>query len=298
MALSDPRVVFGIHSVSPYNRTTGSFYGILRVLGGSSLSLSGELIKLNGGSNKYPWAIEDGLITAEMSLKVKEYPSFLFELFLGKAPTDVTTPDADGTVSTVTDKYGTTIVDAATGLASVIVIPSTGPANLKFGKYVVKATTDDDLDIYCSSNIDFAHGTDEDFDNDLLLVGTVAIGDSGATTDVASLGLRFTAGSGTTAFTIGDTATFEVQPPLLKSMSVAIGANSDVFPEFGALVYAKKLGSGEMMEIDAHRCKGVGLPLGFEENAFSEAEVKVECFYDSTLNKVLTVRHVSPNTAI
>lgn len=296
MSLSDPRIIFGVHSVSPYSRTTGEFYGILRVLGGSSLSLAGELIKLNGGSNKYPWAVEDGLITAEMSLKVKEYPDFLFELFLGKAPTSVNTPDTDGTISAPVDKFGTTVVDAATGLASIVVIPTTGAANLKFGKYVLKATTDDDLNIYTSSNIDFARGTDEDYDDDLLLVGTVAIGDTGATTDVASLGLRFTAGSGTTAFTIGDTATFEVQPPFTKSMSVAIGANSDVFPEFGAILMAKKRGNLEMMEIDAHRCKGVGLPLGFEENAFSEAEIKVECFYDSSLNRVLSVRHISPSS--
>lgn len=295
MSLSDPRIVFGVHSVSPYNRTTGLFYGILRVLGGSSLSLSGELIKLNGGSAKYPWAVEDGLITAEMSLKVKEYPDFLFELLLGKAPT-ATGADTSGTVSTVTDKYGTTVVDGTTGLASVTVIPTTGAANLKFGKYVLKATTDDDLDIYVASNIDFARGTDEDYDSDLLLVATVAIGDSGATTDVASLGLRFTAGSGTTAFTVSDTATFEVKPPSTKSMAVAIGSGSDVFPEFGAILLAKKRGNLEMTEIDAHRCKAVGLPLGFQENAFSEAEVKVECFYDSTLDRVFSMRHISPSS--
>lgn len=296
MSLSDPRIIFGVHSVSPYSRTTGLPYGILRVLGGSSISLSGDLIKLNGGSNKYPWAVEDGLITAEMSLKVKEYPDFLFELFLGKAPTAVNTPDTDGVISNITDKYGSTIVDATTGLASVVVIPTTGAANLKFGKYVVKATSDDDINIYCMTNIDFARGTDEDYDDDTLLVATAAIGDSGATTDVASLGLRFTSGSGTTNFTIGDTATFEVYPPYNRAMSVDIGANSDVFPEFGAILLAKKRGNLEMFEIDAVRCKGVGLPLGFEENAFSEAEIKVECFYDSTQNKVLSIRNCSPSS--
>lgn len=295
MALSDPRIIFGVHSVSPYSRTTGEFYGILRVLGGSSLSLSGELIKLNGGSNKYPWAVEDGLITAEMSLKVKEYPDFLFQLFLGKAPTAVTTPDTDGTVSTVTNKNGSSIV-AATGLASVSVIPSTGAADLKFGKYVVKYASATTLSIYVSTNIDFARGTDEDYDDDLLLVGTTGTITTGGNTDVASLGLRFVGGAGTIAFTSGDTATFEVQPPFTKSMSVSIGANSDVFPEFGAILMAKKRGNLEMMEIDAHRCKGVGLPLGFDENAFSEAEIKVECFYDSTLNKVLSLRHCSPSS--
>lgn len=295
MALSDPRIIFGVHSVSPYNRITGEFYGILRVLGGSSLSLTGELVKLNGGSSKYPWAIEDSTITAEMSLKVKEYPDFLFELFLGKAPT-ATGSDTAGTVSAITDKFGTSVVDATTGIASVSVIPTTGAANLKFAKYVVKAASSTTVNIYASSNIDFARGTDEDYDNDLLLVAGPITITSGANTDVASLGLRFAGGSGTIGMTTSDTATFDVKPPSTKSMDVNIGANSDVFPEFGAILLAKKRGNLEMFEIDAVRCKGVGLPLGFEENAFSEAEIKVEAFYDSTLNKVLTVRHISPTS--
>ena len=294
MSLSDPRIIFGVHSVSPYSRTTGEFYGIMRVLGGYSISLSGELVKLNGGSNKYPWAIEDGLITAEMSLKVSEYPDFLFELFLGKAPTSVGV-DSAGTVSAVTNKNGTSIV-AATGLASVSVIPTTGAANLKFGKYVLKYASATTLNVYVSSNIDFARGTDEDYDSDVLLTQVSGTITTGGNTDLATLGLRLVGGAGTIAFTAGDTATFEVLPPSTKSMSVDVGSNSDVFPEFGAIVMAKKRGNLEMFEIDAVRCKGVGLPLGLEQNAFSSAEIKVECFYDSTLDKVLSIRHVSPSS--
>lgn len=290
MALSDPRIVFGVHSVSPYSRTTGEFYGTVKVLGGSSLSLSGDLIKLNGGSQKYPWAVEDGLITAEMSLKVKEYPDFLFELFLGKAPTS-SGVDASGAVSTVTNKYGSTVV-ASTGLASVSVIPTSGAANLKFGKYVVKYATATTLNIYVSSDINFARGTDETYDSDLLLVGTTGTITTGGNTDVASLGLRFVGGAGTIAFVSGDTATFEVKPPSSKSMEVVIGGSSDTFPEFGAIMYAKKRGDGSMFEIDAYRCKGVGLPLGLEENAFSEAEIKVEAFYDSAQNGIMKIRHL------
>lgn len=295
MALSDPRVIFGVHSASPYNRSTGEFYGIMRVLGGSSVSLSSELVKLNGGSNKYPWAVEDSTITAEISLKVKQYEDFMFELFLGKAPTAVNTPDTDGTVSTVTNKYGTSIV-ASTGLASVSVIPTTGAADLKFGKYVLKYASATTLNIYVASNIDFARGTDEDYDNDLLLVGVTGAITTGGNTDVASLGLRFVGGAGVIAFTSGDTATFEVQPPFTKSMSVTIGANSDVFPEFGCIMLAKKRGNLEMFEVDALRCKGVGMPIGLEENAFSEAEIKAEAFYDSSANAVLKIRHVSPSS--
>lgn len=291
--LSNPRIFFGVHSVSPYSRVTGEFYGTLKVLGGSSLSLSGELLKLNGGSLKYPWAVEDGLITAEMTLKFKEYADFLFELFLGKAPTEVGV-DAAGTVSTVTNKLGSTVV-ASTGLASVSVIPTSGAANLKFGKYVVKYASATTLGIYASSDIDFAHGTLESYDSDLLLVGTTAAITTGGNTDVASLGLRFVGGAGTIAFVAGDTATFEVLPPSTKSMSVVIGGSSDVFPEFGALLYAKKRGNNEMLELDVFRAKAVGLPIGLEENAFSEGEVKAEAFYDAEQNGIMKIRHISPS---
>ena len=83
MGLSEPRVFFGVHSIAPYSRTTGEFFGIAKVLATSTLSFTGELIKLNGGSNKWPFAIEDGLLSAEISLGLKEYPNFVFELFLG-----------------------------------------------------------------------------------------------------------------------------------------------------------------------------------------------------------------------
>ena len=34
MALTAPRNIFGVHSVSPYSRTDGLFYGIIKVLKG------------------------------------------------------------------------------------------------------------------------------------------------------------------------------------------------------------------------------------------------------------------------
>lgn len=295
MSLSDPRIIFGIHSLSPYNRTTKEFYGILRVLGESSLSLSGDVIELNGGSNKYPWAVEDGLIKAEMSLKPKEYPDFLFELFLGKAPT-ASGSDATGTVSTLTNAVGSSIKNNTTGIASVSITASTGAASLKFAKFVVKYASATTVDVFASSNIDFARGTDADYSTDLLKVASGVAVTSGGATAIPTLGLDINGGSGTIAFVAGDTATFQVKPPSSKSMDVVIGANSDVFPEFGAILVAKKRSNLEMFEIDAHRVKGVGLPLGFKENAFSEADIKAKCFYDSTLDRVLTLRHITPTS--
>ena len=294
MGLSDPRIFFGVHSVTPYRRLTGEFYGILKCLGGSSLALTGENIKLNGGSLKFPWAIEEGYITAEMSLKPKEYPDFLFELFLGKAPTAVNTPDTDGVISTLTNLKGTSVV-AATGIATVLVIPTTGPANLKFGKYLVKVASATTVDIYASSDIDFNRGTDEAFENDLLLIEAGVTITQSSASNIASIGVKLTGDSGTIGMVTGDTATFEVKPPFTKSMEVTIGGGSDTFPEFGAIIMAKQRSNGEMFEIDAFRCKASGMPLGMEANAFAEGEIKAELFYDSTKNGIFKARWVQPS---
>lgn len=290
MALSQPRAFFGIHSVTPYKRDTGEFYGILKVLAGSSLTLSGEVVELKGGSSKYSWAVEDGAIDAEMSLKPKEYPDFLFELFLGRAPTQ-NSAEASGNVSTLTAKYGD-LVDA-TGLASVAV-KSGEEANLKFGKYVVKAVSSTTVDVFFSSDADMDRGDNGTYQNDALKITATPLTIAASTAvEIPDFGLELTGGAGTIGMTVGDTATFEVRPVNSKSMEVVIGATTDTFPEFGAILMAQKRGNGELFEIDCFRCKGVGLPLGFEENAWSEAEIAVKVFYDSAQNGIMKIRHVA-----
>ncbi len=293
MALSQPRALFGIHSVSPYSRTDGLFYGTLKVLGGSSLSLSGELVELMGGSSKYAWAIEDAKIDAEMSLKIREYPDFVFELFLGKAPTS-NSAEASGNASAVANKKGTSVMSATTGITSSLTVGTA--ADLKFGKYVIKAASATTVDVYFSSDADLARGSNGTYQNDGLKITASALTVTASTpTAIPNFGLSINGGSGTIGMTSGDTATFEVRPVNSKSMTVTIGSSSDsVFPEFGAIVMGQKRGSGEMIEIDALRVKGVGLPLGFEENAFSESEIKAKCFYDAEQDALLKIRHVTP----
>jgi len=295
MSLSQPRALFGIHSVTPYSRSNGMPYGILKVLAGSTFSLESELIELTGGSQKYPWAIEEGMISGELSCKVKEYPDFLWELFLGKAPT-AAGADTAGTVSTLTNKYGTSTKDASTGIASVSVIPSTGAANLKFGKYVVKVVSSTTVKVYCTSDLDFNRGTDLTFNDDDLEVTTAAQTiTTGGTTDIASIGIRLTGGAGTIGMTTGDTATFEVLPPSTESMSVTIGGVADTWTEFGAIVMSEQLSNGAMFEVDVFKCRGAGMPLGMEMNAWVETELKIKLMYDSTLNGVAKMRHINPS---
>lgn len=289
--LSNPRHIFGVHSFTAYKRTTGEAYGTAQVLGGSSLSLTGELVKLNGGSQKYPWSIQSGLISSEITVKFKQYEDWQFEVFMGKAPTSLGI-DAAGAVSTLTDKFGTSVADAVTGIASVSVIPTTGAANLKFGKYVLKATSASAVSVFSYTDIDFARGTDGSFLSDDLAIATAQTITTGGNTDLAAFGLRLTGGSGAIAMVSGDTATFEVKPPSSRSMEVLIGATTDVFPEFGAIMYGAKMGDLSMVEIDAFRVKGSGLPIGLEENAFSEAEVKCEAFYDAALGGTMKIRWI------
>ncbi len=293
MGLSNPRSTYGIHSASPYNRSTGLFYGTMKVLDSSSLSLTAEQNDLTGGSNKYPWASEDGAISAEMSLKVGQMEDFMFELFLGKAPT-AQSAETSGNVSTLTNKNGTSVV-AATGIASVSAITTTGPANLKFGKYVVKAMSATTVKVYHSTDIDHARGTDVEYADDQLSVTASALTiTTGADTNIAALGVKLVGGAGTIGMTTGDTATFEVRPINTKSMGVRIGAAADVFPEFGCIIMAQQRSTGEMFEVDAFRCKASGMPIGFEAFAWNKPEVKAKLLYDSVKNGVFDVRHVTP----
>jgi hypothetical protein len=292
MSLADPRIIYGVHSISPYSRTDGIPYGILKVIGSAQLALNSDLEQLFAGSNKFAWAAENKSVATELTAKVKAYPGFLFSLFLGATVTDAGV-DAAGTISTLTAKKGTSMT-SATGLASVAVLVAS-KANLKFGKYIIKATGAAAFTIYLLSDIDIARGTAGAYTDDTLAVATVAGVASGANSDVAGLGLRFTGGASATAFTTGDTATFEVLPPSTKSSSIVVGKSTDTFPAFGALLLAQKRATGEMFEIDAHNCVGGGLPISFEENAFSQPELKMTCLYDSALDRVFTIRHILPS---
>ena len=138
-------------------------------------------------------------------------------------------------------------------------------------------------------------GTDVDYDSDLLLIESgITVSDTGGTTAIADWGLEITGGSGTVAMTTGDTATFSVRPPNSKSMDVVIGATTDSYPEFGAIIMAQARGNGELFEVDCYRLKAAGLPIGFATNEWSNAEVTCTAFYDSTRNGVFSMRHVTP----
>lgn len=292
MALPDRKVIFGVHSITPYDPATGLPLGdIAKVVGKLAVNLTGELIQLNGGSQNFPWRIEDGLISTETTLLLREYPEFLYQAFLGTALTK-NSAESGGNVTTATNVKGT-LVEATTGIASVTA-ESGEEANLKTGKYAIEAVDATTVNVYALSDIDFANGTDISYADETLKINSspITVAGSGGTTSIPNTGLEITGGSGTVAFTAGDTLTFEVRAINTGSQEVVIGNANIQLPEIGLLCYAQKAGDNTIYELDVYRAKGAGAPIAFAEKAFSEAEIPIQAFYDSGKDGVMKVRRV------
>ncbi len=291
MAQSSARHIFGIHSAVFYNPITLQPYGMVKVLGNGTFEMKGEQIDLRGGSAKFPFSTQQGNIDANINLTLKEYPDFIMQLFLGKAPT-AASADATGTVLDIVNWYGTSIKSASAGIAAVIAT-SGDEADLKFGKYMVKATDTTKVKIYgLSGDVDFSRGTDVSFEDDALLIGTEITVAAGANL-VAALGITITGGT-TPAFTVGDTGFFEVLPIHSGASSVTIGGLNDVFPTFGVILTTQQLGNGEMFEIDCPNCSAAGLNLGGAEKAFTETPLTAKVSYSSLISGVAKIRSVKP----
>jgi hypothetical protein len=289
MGLRNPAIVYGIHQFTPYSRTNGMPYGTSKVLGNSTVNITGEQVELYAGSQKAPWAIEDANLNTEINLAFKQIEDWMFELFLGATVSATDTPSTSGEVNNVANVYGTSVKQASTGIETVSV-KSGSEADVKFGKYVVKAVSATTVDVYAYTDVDFNRGTDKSYVNDTLKVTASALTiTSGADTDIPGFGLKLEGGSGTIGMVTGDTMEFEVLPPYTRKVEASIGGSASVMPEFGALMVAQAASNGQKFDIDCYRVKGSGLPLGLAEKKFAEPEVKAKALYDSTKDKVAKV---------
>jgi hypothetical protein len=285
MGVTNPRNIFGIHSIMFYNRSDRKPYGApLKVLKSGGIDMPADFEDLTGGSERF--------ITPEFKLTTAEFPDYLFQLFLGASVT-LNSAEASGNVSTAVNKKGTSTISATTGIASVVVIPTTGAANLKFAKYVIEVVSATTVNILASTDIDFRRGTDVSYQNDGLQILAAAVTiTTGGNTDVPELGLRLVGGSGAIAMVVGDTASFDVRPPNAGSSLIDIGNIGTEFVEFGAVVMAQRRADGSLFEIDCLRCVGGGLPLNLEEKAWSQAELTVKVLKDFTDDSVMKIRAI------
>lgn len=292
MSFGYNRINYGIHSICPFRISDGLPYGILKVLGGGTMTLSSEFEELFGGSNKFAWAVEAKTISTEWTATVKSFPNFMFELFLGATVAN-TAASATGTVGDFANVEGTTVFKADTGIASATA-KSGGTADLKDGIYIVKAVSTTTVDIYALTDIEFnrlgAVNALSYINEELKVNASPLTITTGAAVEIVGLGVELTGGSGTIAMTSGQTARFSVRSEHAGVSTIDIGASSSIFPEHRQLCLGQKRANGDTFEIELYRVVGSGMPIPFEEQTFGIPELAMKLVQDSALDKVATIR--------
>jgi len=293
MSFGYNRINYGIHSICPFRITDNMPYGILKVLGGGTMTLSSEFEELFGGSNKFAWAVESKTISSEWTATVKTMPDFMFELFLGATVT-TTAASATGTVGDFANVGNNSrIVAASTGIATVTA-KAGSEEDLKDGIYIVKAVTATTVDIYALTDIEFKKlGATNDLsylNEDLKINATPLTIVASTATEIVGLGVEFYGGSGTIGMTVDDTARFSVRSAHDGVSEISIGSASTIFPEHRQLCLGQKRANGDTFEMELYRVVGSGMPIPFEEQTFAIPELAMKLVQDSVNDTVAVIR--------
>lgn len=284
MALSNPFGQFGVHSVCFYDRTTGLPLTYLRVVGECNIGFEAEFADLEGGSQIIgAWDTEVTKVTSEISFTAREYDAATMEILLGGTLTE-NTAESTGTVEDFANVKGTSVYDDGTGIHDVSVT-SDDSADLKEGKYIIKATGAKAATVYALTDADFKTGTDATYTDDTLAIGTLDF-TSGTDQTLASFGLTFEVGSSTTAFETNDTAEFYVRKVNSSSVELVFGASGSEFQEFGVIIAGQKQSNGTISYMELYKCKAAGMPFNFAEKAWSEWSITIKALYDSDKDAV------------
>jgi hypothetical protein len=290
MALSDPRIIFSIHSMTVKNRATGLPYGTLEVLGDAALNFPAETAKLFGGSSKFPWAAEVTQIDSTITVEARALPDFAFELYMG-ASVSTTAADASGTVSALSNDVGTSVFDAATGIATAT-LKTNEEGNMKFGRYIVRAVSATTVDVYATTSVQFLRGTDLDYVDDTLKITSSALTIATATAvEIPNTGIELTGGSGTIGMTTDDVAYFDVVPPHSGISDITIGQKGISFPEHEVIILAEERSNGDLFEIIGYKATATaGMVIPLEQGGFSMPNLETTLLYDSSKGSIGRIR--------
>lgn len=288
MPLNKPRTVFGAHSMSAENRTTGIPYGIIKTIAEASAQMKRDSIDLFAGSNPIAWDSMDGKMSSELTLTIKEFKPFLYDL-AGYTKTTMASHTTGKIVGTTTGttailpspKYSaaTNTFDGTNGVT--IAITSGSVADLKDGKYVLVATAAQAFDIYCLTDVYFGEGQSVTYTNDALKIGSIS-GALSTASALAKYGIEFTKAGTTLALAAGDTATFEILAPHLESYEYSLGDKPSPI-EFGMYLYSQKKGTDEYVVDYFPRVILSGIPAGIKENEWINLPLTAKILYDETL---------------
>ena len=283
--LSSPRTQFGIHQMTAVNRTTGLPYGTVKVLASANAELSREAFDLYGGSNPNIVDTENGNVSGDLNVEVKEFHPMLYEL-AGYTKTELSA-SANGEVSSaVANKVGTSLV-AATGLASAD-IKGTAAASIvytdvKDGLYIVKAVSATTVDVFAIFDNEFDTGGDLSFVNDTMKITATALTIATDTAvEIPNTGIELLGGSGTIALTEDDTAVFEVRSAHAGGNEYVYGESPEPI-EFEMYLTSQTKSNGEYSREHFPRVKFMGIPAGMTEKEWKTAQLTAKILFDTTL---------------
>lgn len=292
MALEQRKDIFGIHSITARDPDTKKFLGTAKIIGNASVNNTGEVIELEGGSSPFPWAAEDGKISGEIALSLKEFPNWLWEAFAGVKMTE-NDAEANAAVSkTLTNAYGTSVQKATTGIVSVGV-KAGSESDVKTASYTIVAASATTVNIYADTDVDFGQGTKKVFADESLKINDAPITiTTGGAISIPGYGLELTGGSGVIAMTVGDTAYFETRAANTGSESAIVGSTTSKYKEVELIIAAARKRNKELVKITVFRAKAIGLPLPMTSREFSTAEITAKGIYDSVNDGVYKIERI------
>jgi hypothetical protein len=299
MALSAPRINFGIHSIAPYARATktigdttfykGQPFGLFQVLGDASFSLPATSIPLFGGSSLHAWTSELVQIASE-----------IYSVFAG-ADVALTAASATGTIVALVNVEGTSVQSATTGITTAT-IKSGSETDLKFNKYVVVAKSTTTVDVYAMTDLQFANATALTYQDDALKITASPLTiETDTAVEVPNTGVELTGGSGTIALVANDTAVYHTTAAHGGISTIDIGKKGINFPEHGLLMYGKERSDGTLFQLEIYKARvSAGIVLPMSEGDFQITDVTVRALIDSApidgsgVAKVATMKAVAP----
>lgn len=274
---------FGIHQATFKSTSdTDKSWGIAKILGSAEPDLKQELIPLEGGSSIVPWGAAPGRASGELTLTIREYTKEILQ-FLAPYISGSLVEDADGeaagSITTIANALGTSVVDATTGIASVAIATA---SSLAPGNYKVVATGAATVDLY----VDFDGTGNASYQDNAGKINDSAITIPGTGGTVDSHGLTFTGGSGTIALTSGDVATFTVNPISNYLLTSYFGKNGACSKEFELTIYSECVG-GKVRRTTYPRCvASASTPVQFLENEWASMEATIQVLQPETVDYV------------
>ena len=287
--MQDPQLTsFGIHNATFKDNLDPTYWGMAKILGSAEADLKQELVPLEGGSSIVPWAAAPARASGEITLPIREYDKQILRFlkpWIAGSEVENSSGEAAGSVTTITNAKGTSVVDASTGIASIAVGTA---ASLKAGNYKVVCTAAATIDIYVDTDV--AGGVE--FQNSDLKINSAAVTiPSGSTVEYQ--GIEFTGGSGTIGMTTGDIATFTVNPISTYLLDSYFGKTGACLREFELTVYSECVG-GRIRATTYPRCvASASTPIMFLENEWASMEATIQILQPANVDYIAASKYIN-----